>query len=71
MFLKIEHCFISMTLQLLHDQNLRGIDMRPTAKNLVCKKALPIPHKNRKNLLGVASTPLPPGRRRVKACTNS
>ena len=31
-----------------------------TAKNLVCKKALPIPEKNWKNLLGegVASTPL-------------
>ena len=36
-----------------------------TAKNLVCKKALPIPEKNWKNLLGggVASTPL--GHRRV------
>ena len=30
----------------------------PTAKNLVCKKALPIPEKNGKNRLGVASTPL-------------
>ena len=41
----------------------------PTAKNLVCKKALPIPEKNWKNLLGRASTPL--GDRRVKMKTQS
>ena len=30
----------------------------PTGKNLVCKKALPISEKNRKNLLGGGDPPL-------------
>ena len=37
-----------------------------TAKNLVCRKALPIPEKIWKSLLGGGGYPLPPGHRRVK-----
>ena len=37
----------------------------PTAKNLVCKEALPIPEKNGKNLLGLGWHPLPLGHWRV------
>ena len=43
----------------------------PTAKNLVCKKVLPIPEKNWKNLFGggipsPSPPPSPLGHRRVK-----
>ena len=44
----------------------RCLKDEPTTENLVCKKALPIPEKKWKNLLGVTPSPPPPGNRRAK-----
>ena len=50
-----------MTTQLLHDQNIRWIDMRRAANNLVGKKALPIPEKKmEKTCWGGIHPPPPP-----------